>query len=261
MNGQQTGYHKNSKAVVSFGIILHKNINDTPNILMINRKDSLCYIDFLRGKYNPYNIFYVQILIDKFSIDEKERIKCNSFKELWKQLWLIDDTVKLTNDYYKGETKFNIIKDGFIQKGRKYDLNSLINQSNTSYISPEWEFPKGRKLRNESNKDCAIREFEEETGIKSNQYKLFLNMKPMSESYIGENKIKYVHIYYFGVFLNGIIPQIDKQNKDQCLEIGDIKWLNYENSLNIIRDYHKTRDNIIRNIFKFIKKIDYYQII
>ena len=41
---------------------------------MIQRKDSLCYIEYLRGKYDIYNIPYIQILIDKCSTEEKERI-------------------------------------------------------------------------------------------------------------------------------------------------------------------------------------------
>ena len=88
-------------------------------------------------------------------------------------------------------------------------------------------------------------------------------MKPFSESYIGENKIKYVHIYYIGILLDDHIPKIDKNNKDQSLEISDIKLLNYKDSLNIIRNYHKTRENIIHNIFDLIQSInnDNYKLI
>ena len=35
----------------SYGVILFKIENEKKKILMINRKDSLCYIDFIRGKY------------------------------------------------------------------------------------------------------------------------------------------------------------------------------------------------------------------
>ena len=255
---------KQSKIVTSYGIILYKIKDKVPHILMINRKDSLCYIDFLRGKYNPYNTEYIQILINKFNVNEKEKVIKYSFKKLWCDLWLLDESeIKLNDNYYKGETKFNIIKNGFTRNKRIYNLNKLIESSYTNYQYPEWEFPKGRKFRNETNKECAIREFSEETGIKRNQYKLFYNMKPFSESYIGENKIKYVHIYYIGILLDDHIPKIDKNNKDQSLEISDIKLLNYKDSLNIIRNYHKTRENIIHNIFDLIQSInnDNYKLI
>jgi 8-oxo-dGTP pyrophosphatase MutT (NUDIX family) len=245
-------------AVTSYGIILYKIIDDKPNILMINRKDSLCYIDFLRGKYNPYNINYIQILINKFSIFEKEKILNKSFETLWSELWLIDneEKIKFNNDYYRGENKFNIIKKGFIKDGTEINLETLIKKSKTKYGSPEWEFPKGRKFKAESNKKCAIREFTEETGITEKQYRLFSNLKPFIENYIGENKVKYIHVYYIGILLDDLIPEIDKNNRDQCLEISDIRLFNRKDSLNIIRDYHRSREKIINNIFEFINNLN-----
>ena len=54
---------------------------------MIQRKNiELCYIEF-RCKYDIYNIKYIQTLIDKFSIKEKEYIKNHSFDILWKKLF------------------------------------------------------------------------------------------------------------------------------------------------------------------------------
>jgi 8-oxo-dGTP pyrophosphatase MutT (NUDIX family) len=41
----------------------------------------------------------------------------------------------------------------------------MLNNLNINYEHPEWEFPKGRKNKDESDIECALREFEEETGI------------------------------------------------------------------------------------------------
>ena len=46
------------KPVISCGNIIFRLDKDEPEILMIQRKDSLCYIEFLRGKYDIYNINY-----------------------------------------------------------------------------------------------------------------------------------------------------------------------------------------------------------
>ena len=54
----------------SYGIIIFRFIDKIPEILMINRKKSLCYIEFIQGKYNLYNPNYIQMLIDKFTISE-----------------------------------------------------------------------------------------------------------------------------------------------------------------------------------------------
>ena len=47
-------------------------------------------------------------------------------------------------------------------------MKSLIDESNknSNWIEPEWEVPKGRRNLNESDIDCALREFTEETGYK-----------------------------------------------------------------------------------------------
>ena len=76
-------YNNCPEPITSYGIIIFRFINNNPEILMINRKNSLCYIEFIRGKYNIYNSNYIQILIDKFSLKEKEDLKNKSFEELW----------------------------------------------------------------------------------------------------------------------------------------------------------------------------------
>ena len=57
--------------VLSCGNLIFRKDTEEPKVLMIQRKDSLCYIEFIRGKYDVFNIDYIQILIDKFTLDEK----------------------------------------------------------------------------------------------------------------------------------------------------------------------------------------------
>jgi hypothetical protein len=54
---------------------------------MLRRKDSFGYIDFIRGKYSPYNIYQIQNIVDEMSNSEKERILIMPFEELWKNMW------------------------------------------------------------------------------------------------------------------------------------------------------------------------------
>ena len=179
---------KNKNVITSYGIILYKIVEDIPYILMIQRKDSLCYIEFIRGKYLPSNIDYIQILVDKFSNKEKKNILEYDFDELWKRMWLIKTIDnKFKNDYNKGKYNFNILKKGFIHNKKLINLNYFVHNSSTNYITPEWEFPKGRRNNNESNKNCAIRECEEETNYNEKDYNLIINIKPLSENYRGEN--------------------------------------------------------------------------
>ena len=80
--------------------------------------------------------------------------------------------------------------------------------------------------------------------------------------YLGENKIKYTHIYYIGELINTRKElKVDKENNLQCSEIKDLKWFNEEESSNILRDYHNSRKSVVKKIFKFLNEIENYRII
>ena len=78
----------------SYGVILFKIENEKTKILMINRKDSLCYIDFIRGKYKGNDLKYIDKLFSRMSNNEIENIKNKTFEELWKTLWNITEVSK-----------------------------------------------------------------------------------------------------------------------------------------------------------------------
>ena len=246
--------------IMSFGHILFRRDNN--KILMIQRKDSLCYIEFLRGKYDIFNINYIQILINKFTNEEKENLIKYEFDNLWKKLWLIDNeeiTYQIKNDYIKGKEKYDKLKEGYLyHKTNEYvNFDYFLKKSNTNYISSEWEFPKGRRNNKETNKECAEREFKEETNYNKNDYQLILNITPFSEEYLGENRVRYKHIYYIG-YLNNLEKEIkiDTDNINQFTEIKDIQWLTKEESLNKIRNYHHTRRKVIEQIYDLIDNLD-----
>lgn len=248
-------YNNCLEPVTSYGIIIFRFENDKPEILMINRKKSLCYIEFIRGKYNPHNIDYVKILIDKFTNSEKNNILNKSFDELWKDLWLLEDLdEKYKNNFEISKKKFNYLKN-------TNNLDNLISNSKSKYEETEWEFPKGRKNNNEKNMNCAIRECEEETNFNPSDYELLINVTPLNEFYVGENKIKYRHIYYIAELKNYDKKLILDKNINQSIEIYDMKWLNKKECLNKLRNYHKSRERIILNVFNFLENIEDYIII
>lgn len=242
--------------VTSCGNIVFRLDKDEPEILMIQRKDSLCYIDFVRGKYDINNKNYLQILIDKCSLSEKENLMTKEFKDLWINLWLISDSFEETTDYLKAYTKFNSLKKGILKNETLITIDYLVKRSETSYEMSEWEFPKGRRNINENDFDCAKREFKEETSYEEVDYDIITNVCPFTEEFLGENKVKYKYIYYIGKLKNlKKVPIIDSNNKEQITEIKSIQWFSKGQSLDIIRDYHHSRKQIIDQIFKFVKVI------
>ena len=233
------------------------NFNNFDNIieyLLIRRRNSLNYVELIRGKYDIYNLDYLEKNINFITKYEKDLIKNNDFDYLWKNLWG-DENINNSNEYNESIEKFNLLKNGFFLK--KNDINlfisydKLINDNIYNYEEPEWGFPKGRRNSKEKNIDCAKREFEEETKIEYDNINI-INMTPLEETYIASNGLKYKHIYYISQIKNKNI-ELKIDDKNQKIEIGDIKWLKFKDGLKIIREYNIEKKNILLNLHLNIK--------
>ena len=163
--GKQGHLFQHCKApITSVGVIAFKKVEESIRYLMICRKDSLGYVDFMRGKYPLHNSEYLKNIINEMTVYEKERLMTEDFDVLWKDLW-----GNLLGVQYRGEEKtsrekMQALKEGVMIKNKLYTLKSLIEDSDTSWQTPEWGFSKGRRNYQEKDLMCAVREFEEETG-------------------------------------------------------------------------------------------------
>jgi hypothetical protein len=127
------------------------NLSNYDNIiqyLLIRRRNSLNYVEFIRGKYDINNLDYIEKSINFITTKEKNLIKNTGFNILWKDLWG-EENVNNCNEYNESIEKFNLLKNGFYVKKNDINLyvnfNKLINDSVYSYLEPEWGFPKGRR--------------------------------------------------------------------------------------------------------------------
>ena len=66
-------YNQCSKPITSTGIICITKEYNNVKFLTICRKDSLGYVEFLRGKYNVYDKNYIQNLINEMTLNEKRK--------------------------------------------------------------------------------------------------------------------------------------------------------------------------------------------
>ena len=149
-------YHQCKLPIISSGIILVCNINNTFYYLMIRRKDTLGYVDFLRGRYNDSNLYHLKNIIDEMTNTEKRNLLNEEFKDLWNNLWSINST---QNTQYKIEEKTSKKKLEKLKSDKL--LDKLIKECKSNWEEPEWGFPKGRRNYLEKDIDCAIREFED----------------------------------------------------------------------------------------------------
>ena len=243
--------------IISYGIVAFSYFNNKLKFLMIRRKDSFGFIDFMRGKYNENNIYQIQNMINEMSSYEKQKLLNNEFDTLLKEMW--NDTQIINNNYHKNEVnnsfkKFELLKSGISNGTNIVTLNDIISKSNTCWHETEWEFPKGRKNNKEKDLDCALREFEEETGIPFDNIDIIENVLPFEETFIGTNHKAYKHKYFL-TYLENNNTDLTKFQKS---EVSNLEWKTFEECINSIRPYNLEKKKLITNINKVLEEFRLY---
>lgn len=251
-------FHQCKLPITSHGIILFRSSNEKGiEYLMIRRKNSFGYIDFIRGKYIQNNLDHLQTMFNEMSLEEKELIRNNNFDTLWKMMWGIQDITHQTQfktEEVLSQKKFDALKDGIMINEELVTLNSLIDSSTTQWIETEWEFPKGRRNFKEKELDCALREFEEETGLLKKNIKIIENLLPFEEMFLGSNHKSYKHKYFLGYTENND----NTLNNYQKSEVSKIQWKTLEECLESIRPYNLEKKQLIININKVLQEYRLY---
>ena len=247
--GKSGHVYNNCKVpITSYGIISFRKRTNI-EYLLICRKDSLGYVDFIRGKYPLYNKKYIQNLVDEMTIQEKNNILTKNFDYLWKNLWFVDDSIQYRLDEKSSRNKFEQIKRGIqLNDVDKYDIESLIKNSKTKWETPEWGFPKGRRNYGEKDIQTGIREWTEETGYPSNSVNIISNILPFDEYFVGSNFKSYKHKYYLAYIKDNF-----SNDNYQKSEVSQMKWLSYEDCLKYIRPYNLERIEILNKINIILK--------
>ena len=227
---------------------MYSNLID---FLMIQRKHTLGYIEFIRGRYNIDNIDGIVYLFQQMTPREIELIAKNDFDKLWKDFWGNSPPTHqyAYNEHEKSKEKFNILKN----EEDELSLSFYVNNVRSAWAQSEWGFPKGRRNKQEENLICAKREFEEESDYKDTDYIILDNINPIVEDFIGTNGVKYRHIYYLALNNKDINTiKINHNNEHQRNEVGDIKFFNYEEGIKIIRPYHTAKKKVLTMVYMFI---------
>jgi 8-oxo-dGTP pyrophosphatase MutT (NUDIX family) len=210
--------------------------------LMIQRKDTLGYVEFLRGKYNPSNTDYVQSLFNQMTTDELDRLDAYDFETLWNALWSNQISRQYKQEYDNALAKYNSLGTDEIT-GKK--LKEYIKNAPRDWVTPEWGFPKGRRGNRESEIACAVREFVEETGLEESQFVIVKNLLPIEEVFLGGNRIQYRHRYFMAYCRQTTEVKIDQSNSIMNREIGDIGWYSYEKAIELIRPYNIEKRQVL----------------
>jgi ADP-ribose pyrophosphatase YjhB (NUDIX family) len=246
--------------IISYGIIAFRYTSEGLEYLMIRRKDSFGYIDFIRGKYSPYNLTQILTIINEMSIEEKQRIITLPFETLWNEMWGKSNIgiIQYKNEENLSKKKFDMLKEGLIIDNVFLTLKDIVNMSKTNWKETEWEFPKGRRNQKEKDLDCALREFEEETGISKDDLTIIENILPFEEIFIGSNHRSYKHKYFLAFIENQNTINPNYLNNYQATEVSKLEWKMIDNCLESIRPYNLEKKSLISNINKVLQEYRLY---
>jgi 8-oxo-dGTP pyrophosphatase MutT (NUDIX family) len=221
------------------------NGNDSIQFLLIQRKDSLAFVEFIRGKYIQHDDSYIGSLLSRMTQKEHEQISTKTFQELWYGVWGESFMIRShKNEYETSERRFSQIKD---------KLPRLQLEYPTKWTEPEWGFPKGRRTPYETDLHCAVREFQEETGLHPYEFSILQNTNCISETFFGSNQVHYCHKYYIAICKQFTEVEMNMDNFHMAREVGGICWCSLDEAISKIRPDNVEKREILLKAGKIMK--------
>lgn len=268
--GQGHIYKTCNHPVISYGVICYRMFYDPhtnsvyPKYLMVQRKDSLCYVEFIRGKYELNHKEYILRLFQHMTNEERDNIQQHDFETLWNSMWCRDgngqnNTRNFNRECREASEKFAALKRGYTimnpetKESTFFDLNYILTHTTSLYNETEWGFPKGRRNINEDDITCAVREFREESGIQPRHIRINRDIKPLEEVFTGSNKIRYKHVYYVARYQ----PSMRGDDKDFHFpnkEVRDVQWFSYQEGQSRIRECNIERKELFKRLNQIVIK-------
>ena len=196
----------------------------------------MSYMEFIRGKYDSQDIEYVKRQILNMTTQEQKLIVTEKFETLWSKLWGNSRDLE-SPEYEIANRKFNSV-----------DRKKLVSECASKFVEPEWGFPKGRRMRGESDVQCAVREFFEETNIPPEAYTIQETLT-FSETFKGTNNIEYKHVYFVALLKDSKYVNLSqKLTPSQRREISSVAWKTLAECKLITRPHYIERKKMITEL-------------
>lgn len=210
--------------------------NQPLEFLLIQRRDSLGFIELMRGKYKANDVEYIRFHLGGITKEEREKYRKGPFEELWNGMWGLDHSHLYKNEYEIAKAKWEQIHTGVVDSaGKTWNTDSILETVGDAPATPEWGFPKGRRDAQESDYVCAMREMYEETGVHESQVIPIQNLEPLVESFFGSNHVHYCHKYFVVWVPPEVKVEFTTENDHMRREIGDLRWFPLNQALGHLR--------------------------
>ena len=211
-------------------------------VCIIQRKHTIGFEAFVRGKWSGDEL---ELLRERMTVNERARIRRHSWEHLYESVMSDKEAKYIEKEKRKAKELFDTINvHEFLKE----------EQADSAWEEPTWEFPKGRRFTFETDRQCALREFQEETSIVGND--VWMSEKWCEERFAGMNKRIYRNKYYVALVVpwsKG--PYIDKSRRSQVTEVKNTRWATLQEALDLLRPYHMEKKSVLRNSFEAVKEI------
>ena len=173
-------------------------------------------------------------------------VKNNDFDYLWNIVWCWND-----KDLPINKERYEDCKEKY--QTFLHNYMHLLDTIPVIFFEPDWEFPKGRRVFGETDIDCAIREFQEETDIKLQIENI--NKYIFKEKFFGTNNNEYCNNYFISDYSLSLSKDdsiyYDSRNKIKSSEIRKIGWFTVEQTIEKVK-HHPHKLSLIKVILNEI---------
>jgi 8-oxo-dGTP pyrophosphatase MutT (NUDIX family) len=188
---------------VSYGVIAFVTSPDETRFLITKKRNTYEYISIIRGHWR--DLTHLKKLYSECSKNEQTLLLTKQFDVLWSDLWIRPpSTGCLKGELTPSEVRVAMAKF----RKRFFQLQALRPKLKevTTHGNCLWEFPKGRKdTPSESELECALREFQEETNIPSRHLTPPIRAQ-VAEEHRGSDKMFYKTVYFVLSIDRVVIP-------------------------------------------------------
>jgi 8-oxo-dGTP pyrophosphatase MutT (NUDIX family) len=184
---------------------------------MIKKRNTYSFIEFVRGAYDPFKDHDLEYMFSSMTITEKSLIQSKNFPVIW--------------SYCNGDPTKGSERAVYARSLRKYTilcerpddtLLQIISKTNNATLL--WEIPKGRPNKKETPLISATREFEEETGLSKDSYRILFDEGIIEYSFV-DCGVRYKYIYYLAVLNSETVPTYDYRNKHMLWELSELRFV------------------------------------
>jgi len=197
----------------SFGIIPIKLFDYKIRFMVIQKRHTYAYLDFMRGMYDEDDDEQLSEKFNLMTFQELSWIANLSNEALWEVTWL---TKEHFPSYPTCMKRLSSVRE-------KPNFKELINSAE-GVRATNWEFPKGHKCKiTEKDYECAAREFREETGWET--ITILKEIDPITIEFLGTDKKKYTVVYYIAYCMDKPRSYLKPSARHQACEIMSYDWI------------------------------------